>query len=94
MGIAVPDAVITDYDHLIDRLDLPDPDDRHVLAAAIAAEASLVTFSLADFPRSAVPPDVSVLAVTYPESLRDGIAQYEAYPLSRNALDAALSPRT
>jgi hypothetical protein len=62
MGIAVPDAVITDYDHLIDRLDLPDRDDRHLLAAAIAAEASLVTFNLADFPRSAVPPDVSVLA--------------------------------
>ena len=38
MGIAVPDAVIMDYDHLIDRLDLPDPDDRHVLAAAIAAK--------------------------------------------------------
>jgi hypothetical protein len=62
MGIAVPDAVITDYDHLIDRLDLPDRDDRHVLAAAIAAEASLVTLNVADFPRSAVPAGVTVLA--------------------------------
>lgn len=28
MAVAIPDAVITDYDHLIDQLDLPDPDDR------------------------------------------------------------------
>lgn len=62
MTLAIPDAVITDYDDLIDQLDLPDPDDRHVLAAAIAAESSLITANLADFPRSAVPPGVSVLA--------------------------------
>ncbi|HWI04268.1 MAG TPA: PIN domain-containing protein, partial [Acidimicrobiales bacterium] len=40
----------------------PDPNDRHVLAAAIAAGASLVTFNVADFPRAAVPPGLSVLA--------------------------------
>ena len=62
MAVAIPDAVITDYDDRIDQLDLPDPDDRHVLAAAIAAGASLITAYLADFPRSAVPPHVSVLA--------------------------------
>ena len=61
MGIAVPDAVVVGYDHLIDQLDLPDPDDRHVLAAAIVARASLVTFNLADFRRAALPPGVSVL---------------------------------
>ncbi len=62
MAIAIPDAVITDYDDRIDQLHLPDPDDRHVLAAAIAAGASLITANLADFPRSAVPPAVSVLS--------------------------------
>ena len=62
MALAIPDALITDYDHLIDQLDLPDPDDRHVLAAAIAAGASLITANLADFPRSVVPSGVSVLA--------------------------------
>jgi len=32
---AVPDCLVASYEHLIDELDLPDPDDRHVLAAAI-----------------------------------------------------------
>lgn len=43
----VPAAIID----LIDTLTLPDPDDRHVLAAAICAGTPLIlTFNLADFP--------------------------------------------
>ena len=30
------------YEGLIDQLDLPDPDDRHVLAAAIRAHAGVI----------------------------------------------------
>ena len=30
-----PEAVVTGYDSLIGGLDLPDPRDRHVLAAAV-----------------------------------------------------------
>lgn len=44
---AVPDCLISGYEALIPDVDLPDPDDRHVLAAAIhgAAEA-IVTANL------------------------------------------------
>ena len=45
------DAIVTDYEELVASLTLPDPDDRHVLAAAIRAGAdAIVTFNLADFP--------------------------------------------
>ena len=37
MNAHVRDAIVTDFEELIDVLDLPDPDDRHVLAAALPA---------------------------------------------------------
>lgn len=42
MIAAVPDCLITGYEPLISGLTLPDPDDRHVLAAAIRAGAQLI----------------------------------------------------
>jgi predicted nucleic acid-binding protein len=55
MNVAVPDALVTDDPELVEKLDLPDPKDRHVLATAITAGASLVvTANLADFPTSAL----------------------------------------
>lgn len=63
LGVAVPDAVVTDYQHLIATLDLPDPDDRHVLAAALVARAEfVVTANLADFPARSMPAEVMVLS--------------------------------
>ena len=47
----LPEAVVADYRPLMHEITLPDPDDRHVLAAAIAAKASvIVTWNLKDFP--------------------------------------------
>ena len=44
-------ASVTVPDDLIDTLELPDVDDRHVLAAAIEGKADeLLTFNLRDFP--------------------------------------------
>jgi predicted nucleic acid-binding protein len=55
MDAAVPDGLVTGYAGLIPALSLPDPNDRHVLAAAIRSGASLiVTFNEADFPASAL----------------------------------------
>jgi hypothetical protein len=51
MDKAAPDALVTGYEHLIPKLALPDPDDRHALAAAIRAGATvIVTCNLGDFP--------------------------------------------
>ncbi len=51
----VPDCLVAGYEALIPTLTLPDPDDRHVLAAAIHGGAQLiVTFNLRDFPPPAL----------------------------------------
>jgi hypothetical protein len=48
---SVPDCLVEDYEPLIALVDLPDADDRHVLAAAIRANAGvIVTLNLKDFP--------------------------------------------
>jgi predicted nucleic acid-binding protein len=51
MNTHVRDCLVTGYEELIPGLTLPDPDDRHVLAAAIKAHADVIaTFNLDDFP--------------------------------------------
>jgi len=54
MQAAFPEADIPNYENLIEAIiGMPDPDDRHVLAAAIQCKASIiVTDNLKDFPET------------------------------------------
>lgn len=86
MDPAIHDATVVGYAHLIPQLDLPDPDDRHVLAAAIQAQADvIVTKNLRDFPatnlnqwgmRAQHPDDFLVeLHHDHPEAMRMIVAE-------------------
>jgi hypothetical protein len=51
MNSAVRDCLVEGYEDLIDAIELPDPDDRHVVAAAIRAKAqAIISNNVADFP--------------------------------------------
>jgi hypothetical protein len=57
MEDAIPDCLVSGYEHLIEGLLLPDADDRHVLAAAIVGHAdAIVTWNQADFPQEVLDP--------------------------------------
>jgi predicted nucleic acid-binding protein len=51
MNSHVRDCLVENHEHLIDKISLPDENDRHVLAAAVKAKAEIIlTFNLRDFP--------------------------------------------
>jgi predicted nucleic acid-binding protein len=53
---AFPESLVTGWEHLIDQIQV-DPKDRHVVAAAVRAEATLiVTFNLKHFPAEGLIP--------------------------------------
>jgi hypothetical protein len=57
MNKALPDALVTGFESLMAGVELPDPDDRHVVAAAIRAGAqAIVTVNLRDFPDDKLKP--------------------------------------
>jgi hypothetical protein len=57
MNEAVADCLVRQHEPLIAGLRLPDPDDRHVLAAAVRCGAQvIVTANLRDFPASCLAP--------------------------------------
>lgn len=80
MNRAVPDCLVIDYEPLIRGLDLPDEDDRHVLAAAIKCSASvIVTYNLKDFP-------VEVLKCFEIEALHPDVFLSDIWDLDRAAV--------
>ena len=67
-----PKCLVSGYENRIPELELPDENDRHVLAAAIQTGATaLVTFNLTDFPRSILLP-FGIRALT-PDAFLEGI---------------------
>jgi len=57
MNSHVQDCLVSNFEHLIPVINLPDENDRHVVAAAIHSGADLiVTFNLSDFPATALKP--------------------------------------
>jgi hypothetical protein len=57
MNRHVRDCLVEGYEPLISSLALPDPDDRHVLAAALQGRADvIVTYNLKDFPEAVLAP--------------------------------------
>lgn len=57
MDSHVPGALVSGYESLIPSIILPDPDDRHVVAAAVQTRAeAIVTFNLKDFPEESLEP--------------------------------------
>ncbi|WP_230204834.1 PIN domain-containing protein [Parafrankia elaeagni] len=76
MNASVRDVLVSGYEPLIDGLKLPDPDDRHVLAAAVKAGAQvIVTRNLKDFPAADLEPWARGGAVA--RCLRAGPAEHQ-----------------
>jgi hypothetical protein len=105
MNAAVLDCLVTGYAERVPTLTLPDPDDRHVLAAAVECGAEvIVTKNFADFPQAyldhfgmrAVHPDEFVLGLLAADpgkvlqALREQRAAYRNPALGPEVLVVAL----
>lgn len=89
MDMKAPDARVAGYERLIPDLDLPDPDDRHILAAAILGRADvIVTNNIKDFPAGvldgfnieAQTPDEFIyhLIDLYPDRVRSAVEDHRS----------------
>jgi hypothetical protein len=90
METTFPDALVTGWESLVATVHLPDPDDRHVVAAARAGRADvIVTDNLADFPPGALP------APLFRQSLDDFLVDLvDLYPAQVVAAVHAVARRT
>lgn len=90
METTFPDALVTGREPLAATVQLPDPDDRHVVAAARAGRADvIVTDNLADFPPDALPEPL------FRQSLDDFLLDsLDLYPAQVVAAVRAVARRT
>ncbi|NHE56685.1 PIN domain-containing protein [Cyclobacterium plantarum] len=78
MNLAFPDSNVEKYGSFISGIILPDPDDRHVIAAAIGSKANvIVTFNLKDFPGSIE--DEYGIEIQHPDDFLTNV--YELHPV-------------
>lgn len=92
MNAAVADCLIEGHESLIDDLDLPDPEDRHVLAAAIHASAQvIVTTNLRDFPPERLAP-LGVEA-QHPDDFVFGLVTGAPHAVARVVIEQAAALR-
>lgn len=78
MSTAVEDCLVEGYEFMIESLTLPDPNDRHVLAAAIFGHAdAIVTFNLKDFPEANA--SQHGIEILHPDDFV--VAQYDLDPI-------------
>lgn len=57
MNAKIPGALVEGYEFPIDEVQLPDPNDRHVLAAAIHSRCGrIITWNITDFPAVSLEP--------------------------------------
>lgn len=70
----IPEALVQAYEHRIAALTLPDADDRHVLAAAIQCDTSvIITTNLRDFPPNALAP--YTIEAVHPDAFIAGLVK-------------------
>lgn len=75
------DAEVNGWESLEGTFGLPDPDDEHVVAAAVIAGAgAIVTQNLKDFPADRIPPSIQVLSAR--EFARNTVALNPQYALA------------
>jgi predicted nucleic acid-binding protein len=94
MNAAIPDVLVTGYEPLIDVVDLPDADDRHVLAAAIKANAQvIVTENLKHFPQDKLEP-WNIEAQTADDFVQDliDLSRQTVYAQVQRMADARKNP--
>jgi hypothetical protein len=95
MNTAFDDALVEDWQPLVVGLELPDLDDRHVLAAAIAGGAqTIVTFNLVDFPAKQLRPTTSTRFIPTHSCSTNWISRQLSYSAhSPNKHSVSATPR-